>query len=160
MRGLLGLTFSWSVLLAEFLPPPQTCSRTQFQTELHKMAAATLTLCMLLCCTPADALRTPGGASSRMSRRECGLLGALSAVASAPALAYDTAKTAKPDFASQEKKRLAREALTATNDARLEPYLQALRLANDGQPVDSAVLAYSLSSWQRYALGTIVWATQ
>ena len=124
------------------------------------MAAATLTLCMLLCCTPADALRTPGGASSRMSRRECGLLGALSAVASAPALAYDTAKTAKPDFASQEKKRLAREALTATNDARLEPYLQALRLANDGQPVDSAVLAYSLSSWQRYALGTIVWATQ
>ena len=95
-----------------------------------------------------------------MSRRECGLLGALSAVASAPALAYDTAKTAKPDFASQEKKRLAREALTATNDARLEPYLQALRLANDGQPVDSAVLAYSLSSWQRYALGTIVWATQ
>ena len=73
--------------------------------------------CLLVCCAPAEAMRAAGGASSRMrervlSRRECGFLGALSALASTPTIvgAYDNIKDIKPDFAELEKKRLAREA--------------------------------------------------
>ncbi len=111
--------------------------------------------CVLLCWAPTEALLAAGGASSRMrervlSRRECGLLGALSALAGTPTLAgaYDTRPatgTTKPDFAALEKKRLAREAIAAKNDARIEPYLQALRLANDEKSFSDA--ADSLSVW-------------
>jgi len=50
-----------------------------------------------------------------------------------------------PDVAALEKKRLAREAVTAKNKARIEPYLQALRVANDGESFSDA--ADSLSVW-------------
>ena len=82
-----------------------------------------------------------------LSRRECGFLGALSALASTPTLAgaYDSIKDIEPDFAALEKKRLAREAVKAKNDKRIEPYLQALRLANDEKSFADA--ADSLSVW-------------
>ena len=109
--------------------------------------------CVLLCWAPAEALWAAGGASSRMrervlNRRECGLLGALSALAGTPTLgagAQESVKTTKPDFSALEKKRLAREAVAAKNDARIEPYLQALRLANDEKGFADA--ADNLSVW-------------
>jgi hypothetical protein len=107
---------------------------------------------VLLYWAPAEALWAAGGASSRMrervlSRRECGLLGVLSPLAGTPTLAgaYDNVKTTKPDFDALEKKRLAREAVAAKNDARIEPYLQALRLANDEKSFSDA--ADGLSVW-------------
>lgn len=108
--------------------------------------------CLLVCCAPAEAMRAAGGASSRMrervlSRRECGFLGALSALASTPTIvgAYDNIKDIKPDFAELEKKRLAREATKTKNDKRIEPYLEALRLANDEKSFADA--ADSLAVW-------------
>mmetsp|Transcript_18809 Transcript_18809/g.38291 ORF Transcript_18809/g.38291 Transcript_18809/m.38291 type:complete len:200 (+) Transcript_18809:59-658(+) len=106
--------------------------------------------CVLLCCAVADALITSGDSSSCVRDRALGrreLLGALSALTGAPLLAgaYDTIETQKADFAAMEKKRLAREALAAKNEARIEPYLQALQLAQNETTFSDA--ADSLSVW-------------